>query len=151
MLPKRISTFRLASTAPADFRTKFAFSDRISHRTLLQLLHQCFCCRRFRPRPLQQDKRRSGERERLLTRRQYAPCLQRAMCDGRSDVFDASIFPNNTELVEADLYKGGVFLGCEFGAIALYVSGKRRLAASHAEHLQIWGVGILASGQSSTM
>lgn len=42
---------------------------------------------------------------------------------------------NNTEMVEADLYRGGIFLGCQFGAIAMY----------------IWAVGILASGQSSTM
>ncbi|KAF2346189.1 NRAMP family, partial [Trinorchestia longiramus] len=49
---------------------------------------------------------------------------------------DADIFPaNSTELVEADIYKGGVFLGCAFGAACLY----------------IWGVGILAAGQSSTM
>lgn len=40
-----------------------------------------------------------------------------------------------TELVDADLFKGGVFLGCTFGAAAMY----------------IWGVGILAAGQSSTM
>jgi natural resistance-associated macrophage protein len=39
------------------------------------------------------------------------------------------------ELVDADLFKGGVFLGCAFGAAAMY----------------IWGVGILAAGQSSTM
>nr|CAD7423557.1 unnamed protein product [Timema monikensis] len=42
---------------------------------------------------------------------------------------------NNTELIDADLYKGGVFLGCTFGAAAMY----------------IWAVGILAAGQSSTM
>lgn len=39
------------------------------------------------------------------------------------------------DLISADLYKGGLFLGCTFGAIAMY----------------IWGVGILAAGQSSTM
>nr|CAD7459179.1 unnamed protein product [Timema tahoe] len=42
---------------------------------------------------------------------------------------------NNTETIDADLYKGGVFLGCTFGAAAMY----------------IWAVGILAAGQSSTM
>lgn len=41
----------------------------------------------------------------------------------------------NDDFVEADIYKGGIFLGCTFGAAALY----------------IWGVGILAAGQSSTM
>jgi len=44
-------------------------------------------------------------------------------------------FPNNNQTVEADLYKGGVFLGCEFGPAAMY----------------IWAIGILAAGQSSTM
>ncbi|XP_032241207.1 natural resistance-associated macrophage protein 2 isoform X1 [Nematostella vectensis] len=39
------------------------------------------------------------------------------------------------DTIEGDLYKGGVFLGCVFGAPALYV----------------WSIGILAAGQSSTM
>jgi len=34
-----------------------------------------------------------------------------------------------------DIYKGGVFLGCQFGVAAMY----------------IWAIGILAAGQSSTM
>lgn len=42
---------------------------------------------------------------------------------------------NLTDIINADLYKGGLFLGCTFGAAAMY----------------IWGVGILAAGQSSTM
>lgn len=42
---------------------------------------------------------------------------------------------DKTEFVDADIFKGGVFLGCAFGAAAMY----------------IWGVGILAAGQSSTM
>lgn len=37
--------------------------------------------------------------------------------------------------MKADIYKGGVFLGCQFGMIAMY----------------IWAIGILAAGQSSTM
>lgn len=37
--------------------------------------------------------------------------------------------------MEANIYRGGIFLGCQFGAAALY----------------IWGIGILAAGQSSTM
>lgn len=45
------------------------------------------------------------------------------------------VFGNNTEFVDADLYKGGIFLGCAFGGAAMY----------------IWAVGILAAGQSSTM
>ncbi|XP_063695523.1 protein Malvolio isoform X2 [Culicoides brevitarsis] len=44
-------------------------------------------------------------------------------------------FPYNSDLVDADLYKGGIFLGCAFGAAAMY----------------IWAVGIFAAGQSSTM
>ena len=36
---------------------------------------------------------------------------------------------------DVDLYKGGLYLGCRFGAAALY----------------IWAVGILAAGESSTM
>lgn len=46
-----------------------------------------------------------------------------------------SVFGYNDEGVNADLYKGGIFLGCSFGAVSLY----------------IWAVGILAAGQSSTM
>ncbi|XP_050309342.1 protein Malvolio-like isoform X2 [Anthonomus grandis grandis] len=50
-----------------------------------------------------------------------------------------TIFPNTGEeadkYVEADLYKGGIFLGCTYGIAAMYV----------------WAVGILAAGQSSTM
>ncbi|XP_050293730.1 protein Malvolio-like [Anthonomus grandis grandis] len=45
------------------------------------------------------------------------------------------VFKNNTEVVDADIYKGGVFLGCTYGFIAMI----------------IWAVGILAAGQSSTM
>lgn len=45
------------------------------------------------------------------------------------------VFKNNTNAVAADLYNGGIFLGCSFGAAAMY----------------IWAIGILAAGQSSTM
>ncbi|XP_076256276.1 protein Malvolio-like [Rhynchophorus ferrugineus] len=52
---------------------------------------------------------------------------------------DSSVFPDTGEkandLVDADLYNGGVFLGCTYGLAALY----------------IWAVGLLAAGQSSTM
>ena len=47
----------------------------------------------------------------------------------------ADEFPANNETVSADIYKGGLFLGCEFGPAALY----------------IWAIGIMAAGQSSTM
>lgn len=46
-----------------------------------------------------------------------------------------AVFPYDDAEVDADLYKGGIFLGCAFGAAAMY----------------IWAVGILAAGQSSTM
>ena len=42
--------------------------------------------------------------------------------------------PNTTD-VPVDIFKGGVFLGAEFGLASYY----------------IWAVGILAAGQSSTM
>jgi len=44
-------------------------------------------------------------------------------------------FPDNNATVEANIYKGGVFLGCNYGDAAMY----------------IWALGILAAGQSSTM
>ncbi|XP_037922019.1 protein Malvolio isoform X1 [Hermetia illucens] len=58
------------------------------------------------------------------------------VCVNQSMYDDAVIsFTHNNETVDADLYKGGLFLGCTFGAAAMY----------------IWAVGILAAGQSSTM
>lgn len=58
------------------------------------------------------------------------------MCGNTSLYDDAKIlFEENDELVKANLYKGGIFLGCSFGLAALY----------------IWAIGILAAGQSSTM
>ncbi|CAL1541388.1 unnamed protein product [Lymnaea stagnalis] len=56
----------------------------------------------------------------------YENCLKHD--NPHSDVF------NTTEL-SIDIFRGGVFLGCEFGTAAMY----------------IWAVGILAAGQSSTM
>jgi len=43
--------------------------------------------------------------------------------------------PNNNLTFEADIYKGGIFLGCQYQSPAMY----------------IWALGILAAGQSSTM
>jgi natural resistance-associated macrophage protein len=61
--------------------------------------------------------------------------LQHDSCAGKT-IPDTDLFPaNDTSLVEADIYKGGIFLGCQFGLISLY----------------IWGIGIMAAGQSSTM
>ncbi|KAL1430022.1 hypothetical protein MTO96_015508 [Rhipicephalus appendiculatus] len=45
------------------------------------------------------------------------------------------VFANNTNSVDVDIYKGGIYLGCAFGMFPLYV----------------WAIGILAAGQSSTM
>lgn len=44
-------------------------------------------------------------------------------------------FPNDTGTVDADLYQGGIYLGCQFGLAPMY----------------IWAIGLYASGQSSTM
>ncbi|NWU00894.1 NRAM2 protein, partial [Urocynchramus pylzowi] len=52
-----------------------------------------------------------------------------------SSIPHSSHFPNNSDTLEVDIYKGGVVLGCYFGPAALY----------------IWAIGILAAGQSSTM
>ncbi|VIO86476.1 Uncharacterized protein BM_BM13827 [Brugia malayi] len=59
----------------------------------------------------------------------------RVNCDARKDSMDATAFPYDNETAKSDLYKGGIFLGCEFGLVSLYV----------------WGIGIWAAGQSSTM
>uniref|UniRef100_A0A8R1DTE8 Protein Malvolio n=1 Tax=Caenorhabditis japonica TaxID=281687 RepID=A0A8R1DTE8_CAEJA len=59
----------------------------------------------------------------------------REMCIARHDIPDSNIFPNNTDPVEVDIYKGGIYLGCQFGQLAMI----------------IWGIGIFAAGQSSTM
>ncbi|XP_076461105.1 natural resistance-associated macrophage protein 2-like isoform X2 [Babylonia areolata] len=56
----------------------------------------------------------------------YNNCL--AEGSPHSDVFSG-------DELSVDIYKGGVFLGCQFGLAAMYV----------------WAVGILAAGQSSTM
>merc|ERR1719230_2311349 len=56
----------------------------------------------------------------------------RSLCGNSSE---ADRFPANDELVDADLYKGGIFLGCQYGPAAMY----------------IWAIGVLAAGQSSTM
>lgn len=58
------------------------------------------------------------------------------LCSKTHDSFvDMSVLDNNTDLYDADLYKAGIFLGCQFGAAPFY----------------IWAIGILAAGHSSTM
>uniref|UniRef100_A0A7E4UNR0 Protein Malvolio n=1 Tax=Panagrellus redivivus TaxID=6233 RepID=A0A7E4UNR0_PANRE len=55
--------------------------------------------------------------------------------DNHMPSFYLDVFDNNTDDATSDIYHGGIFLGCTFGAAALY----------------IWAIGILAAGQSSTM
>ncbi|XP_011261506.1 protein Malvolio isoform X1 [Camponotus floridanus] len=57
------------------------------------------------------------------------------ICETNNYTIGMNTFARNNETIDADLYKGGIFLGCSFGAAAMY----------------IWAVGILAAGQSSTM
>lgn len=66
--------------------------------------------------------------------------LQNALCQNSTSSvilqdLNTTFPPGDTNLVDADLYKGGLFLGCAFGVGAMY----------------IWAVGIFAAGQSSTM
>ncbi len=60
-----------------------------------------------------------------------------ALCEEEDSPFKSDFYEPSRwdEDVDADLYNGGVFLGCAFGIACTY----------------IWAVGILASGQSSTM
>ncbi|KAI5712878.1 hypothetical protein M8J76_001966 [Diaphorina citri] len=58
----------------------------------------------------------------------------REVCAAKDSPY-TDTFANNSNPFEVDIYKGGVFLGCQFGLIAMY----------------IWAIGILAAGQSSTM
>ncbi|XP_008211505.1 protein Malvolio isoform X1 [Nasonia vitripennis] len=57
------------------------------------------------------------------------------LCESNNFTQGTEVFQNNTDAFEADLYKGGIFLGCQFGFAAMI----------------IWAIGILAAGQSSTM
>ena len=58
----------------------------------------------------------------------------RELCESRNSS-EADNFPADNKTVSADLYNGGIFLGCQYGPAALY----------------IWAIGVLAAGQSSTM
>ncbi|XP_011312183.1 protein Malvolio isoform X2 [Fopius arisanus] len=57
------------------------------------------------------------------------------VCEAAGDTLGMDTFKNLSTPIDADLYKGGIFLGCQFGIAAMY----------------IWAIGILAAGQSSTM
>lgn len=57
-----------------------------------------------------------------------------AVCNGTAMESEAiAIFTG--DILEVDIYKGGIFLGCAFGMFAMYM----------------WAIGILAAGQSSTV
>jgi len=63
----------------------------------------------------------------------YDTCKE---ADWHEEEFDCNVEDCEWDsFVEGDLYHGGIFLGCSFGIYCTY----------------IWAVGILASGQSSTM
>ncbi|GBN11111.1 Protein Malvolio [Araneus ventricosus] len=56
------------------------------------------------------------------------------LCISKNSTY-SDVFPNDNSTLEVDIFRAGVFLGCEYGNIPLY----------------IWAIGILAAGQSSTM
>lgn len=57
------------------------------------------------------------------------------MCLNSSTPANANVFPVNTDAIEVDIHKAGIYLGCAFGMSALYV----------------WAIGIFASGQVSCL
>lgn len=58
------------------------------------------------------------------------------ICENNNFTIGIDTYRNKTEKLEdADLFSGGIYLGCQFGFAAMI----------------IWAVGILAAGQSSTM
>ena len=61
--------------------------------------------------------------------------LYRTLCQNSTNsiLSDNTTFPANNETVAANIYKGGVFLGCQYGTVAMY----------------IWAIGVLAAGQVS--
>nr|XP_033336654.1 protein Malvolio isoform X1 [Megalopta genalis]XP_033336655.1 protein Malvolio isoform X1 [Megalopta genalis]XP_033336656.1 protein Malvolio isoform X1 [Megalopta genalis] len=57
------------------------------------------------------------------------------VCEAHNYTLGMETFTKGNETISVDLNKGGIYLGCAFGATAMY----------------IWAVGIFAAGQSSTM
>ncbi|XP_050490066.1 protein Malvolio isoform X1 [Bombus huntii] len=57
------------------------------------------------------------------------------LCEANNYTVGMDTFKKENTTISVDLNKGGIFLGCAFGAAAMY----------------IWAVGIFAAGQSSTM
>ncbi|CAL7950975.1 unnamed protein product [Xylocopa violacea] len=57
------------------------------------------------------------------------------ICEANNYTLGMETFNKENTKIAVDLNKGGIFLGCAFGAVAMY----------------IWAVGIFAAGQSSTM
>lgn len=62
-------------------------------------------------------------------------CATSSHLSSDSQVEFSNEFLQNNQTVDIDLYKAGLYLGCQYGRPALY----------------IWAVGIMAAGQSSTM
>ncbi|KAG8185220.1 hypothetical protein JTE90_025891 [Oedothorax gibbosus] len=56
------------------------------------------------------------------------------ICESKNVTYNDA-FTNDNSTLEVDIYRAGIFLGCQYGNIPLY----------------IWAIGILAAGQSSTM
>uniref|UniRef100_A0A914CPE6 Natural resistance-associated macrophage protein n=1 Tax=Acrobeloides nanus TaxID=290746 RepID=A0A914CPE6_9BILA len=59
----------------------------------------------------------------------------RQSCDKRPGIIERDIFPYNNESIDGNIYSSGVFLGCEYGIPTFY----------------IWGIGVMAAGQSATV
>ena len=59
--------------------------------------------------------------------------FSRTLCQNSTNsiLSDNNTFPADNETVAANIYKGGVFLGCQYGPVAMY----------------IWAIGVLAAGQ----
>nr|XP_034180731.1 protein Malvolio isoform X2 [Osmia lignaria] len=57
------------------------------------------------------------------------------LCEANNYTMGMETFNKENTTISVDLNKGGIFLGCAFGAAAMY----------------IWAIGIFAAGQSSTM
>ena len=59
--------------------------------------------------------------------------FSRTLCQNSTNsiLSDNTTFPADNDPVAANIYKGGVFLGCQYGSVAMY----------------IWAIGVLAAGQ----
>ncbi|OQR74993.1 protein Malvolio-like, partial [Tropilaelaps mercedesae] len=62
-------------------------------------------------------------------------CLQSELCLNSTLSYGKNVFTDDTNPVDVNIYKAGIYLECQFGIAPLI----------------IWAVGIFAAGQSSTM